>query len=203
MKRAWKTWRVELVRRRRIIRASFSQERMTYITADDSTDGVAKVLYESKDGKVTKTFNALDWLAQLTTHIPNRGEQMVRYYGYYSNKSRGLRKKAGTDDQVPALIHSDISRKAFRKNWARLIQKIYNVDPLLCPNCSESMRIISFIDDSEIIKKILKHLDLWDVRPKPPPRANDPPTEAIIIYDEFTSPSADDYIIDVDYPIET
>jgi hypothetical protein len=36
-----------------------------------------------------------------------------------SNKSRGLRKKAGTDDDVPALIDSDISPKAFRKNWAR------------------------------------------------------------------------------------
>ena len=78
---------------------------------------------------------------------------MVRYYGFYSNKSRGLRKKAGTDDQVPALIDSDISRKAFRKNWARLIQKIYHVNPLLCPKCSGSMRIISLIDDSEIIKK--------------------------------------------------
>jgi hypothetical protein len=43
-----------------------------------------------------------------------------------------------------------------------------------------------------------KIANLWDVRPKPPPRANDPPTEAIIIYDEFTSPSADDYIINVD-----
>jgi hypothetical protein len=41
------------------------------------------------------------------------------------------------------------------------------------------MRIISLIDDSEIIKKILKHLDLWDVKRKPPPRANGPPTEAI------------------------
>jgi hypothetical protein len=40
------------------------------------------------------------------THIPNKGEQMVRYYGYYSNKSRGMRKKAGTDDQVPALAES-------------------------------------------------------------------------------------------------
>jgi hypothetical protein len=38
--------------------------------------------------------------------------------------SRGLRKKAGTDDDVPALIDSDVSPKAFRKNWARLIQKI-------------------------------------------------------------------------------
>jgi RNase adaptor protein for sRNA GlmZ degradation len=47
-----------------------------------------------------------------------------RYYGYYSNKSRGLRKKTGTDDQVPALIESEISFKEFRKSWARLIQKI-------------------------------------------------------------------------------
>ena len=85
-----------------IIRASFSQERMTYIAAGESANGVAKVIYESKDGKTSKTFDALDWLAQLIAHIPNRGEQMVRYYGFYSNKSRGLRKKAGADDQVPA-----------------------------------------------------------------------------------------------------
>ena len=146
---------------------------------------------------------ALDWLAQLVTHIPNKGEQMVRYYGFYSNKSRGLRKKAGTDDQVPALIDSDISRKVFRKNWARLIQKIYHVNPLLCPKCLGSMRIISLIDDSEIIKKILKHLDLWDVKRKPPPRSNDPPLEAIIIYDESSAPSADDYLIDADLQIVT
>ena len=81
------------------------------------------------------SFDALDWLALLTTHIPNRGEQMVRYCGYYSNKSRGMRKKAGTDNQVSALIDSDVSRKAFRKNWARLIQKIYNVNPLVSPYC--------------------------------------------------------------------
>ena len=33
---------------RYIIRASFSQERMTYIAADESANGVAKVIYESK-----------------------------------------------------------------------------------------------------------------------------------------------------------
>ncbi len=141
---------MELVRRRRIIRASFSQERMTYIAADESADGTAKVIYESKDAKTSKTFDALDWLAQLVTHIPNKGEQMVRYYGFYSNKSRGLRKKAGTDDDVPALIDSDISRKAFRQNWARLIQKTYEVDPLVCPKCFGAMRIISFIEDPPI-----------------------------------------------------
>jgi len=187
---------------RYIIRASFSQERMTYIAADDSADGVAKVLYESKDGKATKTFDALDWLAQLVSHIPTKGEQMVRYYGFYSNKSRGLRKKTGIDDAVPALIESEVSSKEFRKNWARLIQKIYDVDPLLCPKCLGSMRIIAFIEEEQLVKKILKHLNLWDVRRKPPARAHGPPTEAFIIYDESSSPGADDYIIDADYPIE-
>jgi len=66
-----------------------------------------------------------------------------------------------------------------------------------------SKRIIAFIDDSEIIKKILNHLGLWDVRRKPTPGANAPPAGTFIIYDESSSPGADDYLIDTNYPIET
>ena len=66
-----------------------------------------------------------------------------------------------------------------------------------------SMKIISFIEDQQIIEKILHHLDLWHVKRKPPARANGPPTETFIIYDQSSSPSADDYLIDADYPIET
>ena len=32
-------------------------------------------------------FPALDWILAITAHIPNKGEQLVRYYGYYSNVS--------------------------------------------------------------------------------------------------------------------
>ncbi len=38
-------------------------------------------------------FPVLGWIAEITTHIPNKGEQLVRYYGVYSNVSRGKRKK--------------------------------------------------------------------------------------------------------------
>jgi hypothetical protein len=53
------------------------------------------------------------------------------------------------------------------------------------------------IDDSEIIKKILNHLGLLDMALKPPPSANmdHPPLEepvAFIIYDESSSPGAND-----------
>lgn len=35
-------------------------------------------------------FEPLDFLAELVQHIPNKGEHLVRYYGCYSNKARGL-----------------------------------------------------------------------------------------------------------------
>ena len=38
---------------RYIIRACFSQERMVYVPAEDSADGVAKGVYTSKDRKVS------------------------------------------------------------------------------------------------------------------------------------------------------
>ncbi len=57
---------------RYIIRACFSQERMTYLTAKDPLDGQAKVIYRSKDGLASKTFEALYWLTQWVSHIPYR-----------------------------------------------------------------------------------------------------------------------------------
>jgi hypothetical protein len=116
----------------------------------------------------------LDWLALLVTHIPDRYEQTTRYYGYYSNKSRGLRKKADTDNQLPTIIAGEMSSKQFRRNWARLIKKIYEVDPLLCPKCQGVMKIIAFIDDDALIKKILTHLGLWQTRNHDPPPENSP-----------------------------
>jgi hypothetical protein len=68
---------------RYIIRALFSQERMTYL------DHEATVVYTAKDGKDNKVFPAM------CCHIPNRGYQMVRYYGYYINVLRGKRQMAG------------------------------------------------------------------------------------------------------------
>ena len=77
-----------------IIRASFSQERMTYHRE------TGQVEYRSKDGKETKMLHALEWLAAMCSQVPNKGEQMVRYYGYYSSVARGKRKKVDADDYM-------------------------------------------------------------------------------------------------------
>ncbi len=44
------------------------------------------------------------------------------------------------------------------------------VDPLTCPKCSGAMKVISVIENEDVIKKILKHLDLWDRKARPPPK---------------------------------
>jgi len=80
-----------------------------------------------------------------------------------------MRKKADADDTIPAIMPNELSSKEARQNWARLIQKIYEVDPLVCPKCQGQMKIISIIDDFEVIDKILKHLNLWDIRNHDPP----------------------------------
>jgi hypothetical protein len=168
---------------RYVVRACFSQERMIYIPAEKSDDNTAKVIYTYKDKKSRKVFNALDWLARLVTHIPGRYEQTVRYYGFYSNKSRGLRKKAETDDAIPAIMPNDMSSKEGKQNWARLIQKIYQVDPLICPKCFGPMKIISFIENFELIETILRHLGLWDIRNHDPPNLNSSGTIPELFYD--------------------
>ena len=69
----------------------------------------------------------------MCSHVPNRGEQMVRYYGHYSNVKRGKHKKEEQDDIIPSIIEEAVVSPEKRKAWARLIQKIYEVDPLTCP----------------------------------------------------------------------
>ena len=88
---------------------------------------------------------------------------------YYSKKSKGMRKKAETDDAIPSIAPGEPTSKQFRRRWAMLIQKIYEVDPLCCPNCQNQMRIVSILEAVPPVKKILEHLDLWETRNLDPP----------------------------------
>jgi hypothetical protein len=114
--------------------------------------------------------------AAMCYHVPNKGERMIRYYGYYSNVARGKRKILEEDELIPSVLESDESSEERRKNWARMIQKIYEVDPLACPKCSGAMKVISVIEDEKVVNKIVKHLGLWNRKARPPPKATGPPT---------------------------
>jgi hypothetical protein len=53
-----------------------------------------------------------------------------------------------------------------------LIKRIYEVDPLCCPECGGQMKVVSFIEppQADVIEAILKHCGLWQASsPRAPP----------------------------------
>jgi hypothetical protein len=159
------------------LRCPFSQARMIEVSE------AGKVIYKTEHNAVGRfpepgdeellagpsrnfqIFDPLDFLAEVTQHIPDAGEHLIRYYGWHSNKTRGQRAQrqpsAGAGAGIPA--RSPTAREA-RQGWAALIKQVYEADPLACPKCGAEMKIIRFIErhQTEVIEKILRHCGLWD-----------------------------------------
>ena len=116
----------------------------------------------------------LDFLAEFTQHIPPKGAHLIRYYGWYSNKARGMRRKtaeqaAASDGNAPPPV-SIPSRCS--QTWAMLIKRVYEIDPLACPQCGGQMKVIAFIKPPQgvVIERILRHCGLWNPStPRAPP----------------------------------
>ena len=68
------------------------------------------ILYRSgMNAKIKRNFqvfSACDFIAAITQHIPDKRFQMVRYYGWYSNKMRGQRRKRAEEAQEKAACES-------------------------------------------------------------------------------------------------
>ena len=88
---------------------------------------------------------------------------------------------------MPAKPRSRSSRMPSRMLWARLLARIYEVLPLLCPVCGGEMKVISFITLPSTVQRILLHLDL----PHRPPRVSPArgPPQAELHFDQ--SPAFD------------
>lgn len=75
-----------------IIRNTFSLAKLGY------NDGTPTVIYRSKTShgknkKNFRVFSPLEFIAAITQRVSGSSFQLVRYYGWYSNRMRGDRKK--------------------------------------------------------------------------------------------------------------
>jgi hypothetical protein len=157
-----------------MLRAPFSLEKMSY----DPARGA--VIYRSRlHATLKRNFQAMpgvEWLELLCKHIPDRNEHMVRYYGRYSSRTRGAERERPEMDELEAEV-STPARQAAKAAWAKLIRKVYEVDPLECPWCGAQMRVIALIEDPAVIERILTWLGLWEPRqPGGPSPPADPPS---------------------------
>jgi hypothetical protein len=116
-----------------------------------------------------------DFIAELAAHIPPKGTHYIRRYGLYASRARGtwsrkphLVRLAGSAWRAahpaaaigsePAPQSQEVERRTASSTWARLIAKVYEVDPLQCSECGAEMRIVAVIIDPVEVDKILSHL---------------------------------------------
>ena len=138
-------------------------------------------------------FDALEFLAALSCHVPKTYESITRYYGRYSSRRRGERAKLAPPSEEET--ESDYRREFRRSAWAACIKRVYEIDPLECPRCKAQMRIIAFIQDEHSIKEIMTSQGIADFRAPPSMLKFIDATEAIDelpSYDSF-EPSPDDF----------
>jgi len=112
-----------------VMRPPLSLERMHW------TEGAHKVVYtlKPKGGRAggEETLDPLEFLARLLAHVPEPRLHLVHYYGWYSNVSRGRRRK-GRDAALPtASPYRNVAdglcpaeRRARRRRWAQLLRRV-------------------------------------------------------------------------------
>jgi hypothetical protein len=134
-----------------MLRAPFSLEKTTY----DAAGGM--VIYRSKlHATLKRNFQVMpgvQWLELLCKHVPDRHEHMVRYYCRYSSRTRGTERERHQIEEHNAESVSK-ARQAAKAAWVKLIRKVYEVDPLACPECGVQMRVIALIEDPSVIERI-------------------------------------------------
>lgn len=121
-----------------------------------------------KEAKETERMDYLEFIARVTSHIPDKGQVTIRYFGLYANAHRGKLRKA-SHEAFPLRMVEEELRPIPAKGWAEMIRKVYEVDPLVCPQCGGTMKVIAFITDFPVVDRIINHLKLTFVADRPPP----------------------------------
>ena len=104
----------------------------------------------------------------MADHIPDPGRHRTLFYAYYASRVRGQR--AAPEPGEAKLEEEPAKKRRCTASWARLISKVFHVDPLTCAKCGGKLEIIAYLHDQVSISKILDHLGL-----SPPETAKPPP----------------------------
>ena len=114
--------------------ASFDQKAMkvTWFFDPHEDDGVEE---ESlRKGRQYVTESAESFIMRLLIHVPDKGFQQIRYYGFYANKCKA-------EPRTGLLFsYAELRRMAEDNTWAKGLMKAFGYDPTVC-KCGARMAI--------------------------------------------------------------
>jgi hypothetical protein len=164
---------------RYMIRCPLALKRLSWNEDTAQVGYTARPTRRVGPGPTAASWDVLEFIARVVDHIPEPSQQMTRYWGFYANAARGKRHKAQEEAGAsPKRAREDpveaFTRQA-RLSWAKLIRRVYEIDPLLCPFCGGQMKILAFITDFATARAIRRSLKLPAQEPEP--LAHAPPHE--------------------------
>lgn len=109
----------------------------------------------------------LEFLDRIAAFIPLPHRHRRHYHGVFAPNSP-LRKMviayAKRGLAAPTSIHQTVEKtRCASLDWAQLIKRIYEVDPLLCSKCGKAIKIIGFITHQAEIYRILRGIG-WSIK---------------------------------------
>jgi hypothetical protein len=165
---------------RYMLRAPVSLSRMRWNRSDKEVFYFANPTHHrpqdpSLDGQL---IDRLEFLARVIAQLPEPRKHLMFYYGQYAHRVRARRLKSHTQSQEPEKTGpspqddpavSPARKAALRRRWAHLIQRVFDVDPLVCEHCGGKFRVVAFITEPRVIRRILEHLRIRDFHNRAPP----------------------------------
>jgi hypothetical protein len=96
-----------------MVRPVLALDRLSFLERE------GKVGYRwGREAAELETMDYLEFIARLTSHIPDKGQVMVRYYGLYANAHRGKVRKAS---RVPVVLSHPSSEVDVRRGEAAAV----------------------------------------------------------------------------------
>jgi hypothetical protein len=142
-----------------------------------SLDADGRVVYALRrrwrDGTAAVVFEPLDFIARLAALVPRPRAHLLTYHGVLAPAAQWR------DDIVPgesprespcppsSTSGADSSahptrkpERPTRRSWAELMKRVFEIDVLVCPYCEGKRKLIAFLTDGLVVRKILDHLGL-------------------------------------------
>ena len=99
--------------------------------------------------------------------MPRPRLHLIRFHGVLAPnaKLRALVVPAGPQQEAgasqPAVTEPSCPHdRPARISWARLLERLFEIDLEHCPNCGGELKIVAAIVESAVIERILTHLGL-------------------------------------------
>jgi hypothetical protein len=150
-------------------RAPVAESRLRY----DAARAEVELVADRVDGPYAGVHRmpALEFLARWVDHVPERYEVRVRYAGAYATRRRVwwgrrgvlLARSRAEPAEMTEAGNPWPALRARRWRWAEWLRLVFRVEVEVCPRCGGEARILGFVTEPAVVRRILGHLERREV----------------------------------------